>query len=163
MKRTIFIGQAMPKVKRHPYDWPTLSAWLFSIGITNGQIRKNFFYSALVDYFPGLAKGSHRVPTKEEIEKEKIRLERTINDFNPQVVVPIGKLSLSYCIGEDVKLLKDYIGKTFTLNPYGLMKNDILVIPLPHPSGASTWRHQEGNKKLLQKALNLLKENIANS
>lgn len=122
MKRTIFIGQAMPRVKRYPHDWPSLNTWLFSIGVSDGQIRKNFFYSALVDYFPGLARGSHRVPTKEEIEKEKIRLRRTINDFDPQVVVPIGKLSLAYCIGEDVKLLKDYIGKTFLLKPYGLAK-----------------------------------------
>lgn len=60
MRRVIFIGQAMPRVKRHPHDWPSLNKWLYSIGITDDQIKNNFCYSALVDYFPGSNGKSHK-------------------------------------------------------------------------------------------------------
>ncbi len=160
MKRVIFIGQAMPRVKRNPHDWPTLNAWLYSIGITEDHMKQNFLYSALVDYFPGSKNGSHLVPTKEEILKEKKRLGKTIKDFNPDLVVTIGKLSLANCLNCEINLLGDYIGKTFTQNPYNLYDQELLIIPLPHPSGASTWRHNSENKKLLQKALKILQKEI---
>lgn len=160
MKRVVFIGQAMPRVKRHPHDWQTLNTWLYSIGITQNQIENNFLYSALVDYFPGAKNGSHLIPTEEEIEKERPRLAKTIKEFNPDLVVTIGKLSMSHCLRTEVNLLKDFIGKKFEVDPYGLVNKKLTVIPLPHPSGASTWRHNPENKKLLNKALQLLKENI---
>jgi len=34
------------------------------------------------------------------------------------------------------------------------------VIPFPHPSGARLWYKNKENKKLLEKALNLLKDNL---
>jgi len=160
MKRVIFIGQAMPRFKRSSHDWPLLNIWLNSIGITQKQIEKNFLYTALVNYFPGSKNGSHLVPTEEEITKERNRLQETIKKFNPDIIVTIGKLSMSHCLQTEVNLLKDFIGKTFEVDPYGLLNRKIFVIPLPHPSGASTWRHNPDNKKLLTKALNLLKENI---
>lgn len=161
MKRVIFVGQAMPRHKEHLHDWPSLNLWLYSIGITDDQIKNNFFYSALVDYFPGSKKGSHLIPTKDEIEKERERLKNTINKFRPDVVVTIGKLSLTHCLQTKTGLLNEYIGKTFTVDPYGLCGRDLLVIPLPHPSGASTWRHNPKNKKLLMKALSQLKTYIS--
>jgi uracil-DNA glycosylase len=160
MKRIIFIGQAMPRVKRTPHDWPTLNTWLYTIGLTDEQIKSNFLYTALVDYFPGAKNGTHLVPTEEEIQKERKRLQKTIKDFNPEVVVTIGKLSLSHCLQVEVNLLKNFIGKKFEVDPYGLLGKKLPIIPLPHPSGASTWRHNPENKKLLLKALNLLKNYI---
>jgi uracil-DNA glycosylase len=161
MKRTIFIGQAMPRAKKHHHDWPTLNAWLYSIGITLGQIKKIFFYSALVDYFPGAINGSHKVPTSGEIQKERDRLIKTIKDFEPELVVPVGKKSIGYCLDQEFELLKDVIGKTYFVNPYKALDKKILVVPLPHPSGASTWYNQKGNKELLKKALRLLERELA--
>lgn len=160
MKKVIFVGQAMPKVKRTPHDWPTLNAWLYQIGLTDIDIQNNFLYTALVDYFPGSKNGSHLVPTKQEIAKERKRLAKTIKDFNPEIVISIGKLSLSYCLDEDIDLLNKYIGKSFIKDPYNLYASEVLIIPFPHPSGASTWKHKPENKKLLQKALQLLKINL---
>ena len=160
MKRVIFIGQAMPRFKKDLHDWPSLNTWLHSIGIINKDIRKYFFYSALVNYFPGSKNGSHKVPIGDEIKKERKRLAKTIKDFNSQIVVTIGKLSLSHCLQKDVDLLDKFIGKIYTIDPYGLLGREVLVIPFPHPSGASTWYRKTENKKLLDKALNLLKINI---
>lgn len=160
MKRVIFVGQAMPRFKKHLHDWTSLNSWLYSIGITDNQIRENFFYSALVDYFPGAKNGSHRVPSETEINKERTRLKKTIRDFDPHIVVTIGKLSLSHCLNKGVSSLKGYIGQTFKTDPYGLAGKKVMIIPLPHPSGASTWRHKPENKELLEKALEILKTNL---
>lgn len=156
----MFIGQAMPRFKRDPHDWPTLNKWLYSIEFTNKQIRKYFLYSALVNYFPGSTNGSHIVPSAHEIAQEKPRLQKLIRDFNPLVVVPIGKLSLSYCLGIKFKNLSEVIGKSFVADPYNMLNKNIKIVPLPHPSGASTWKHIPKNKILLQKALLILKASL---
>lgn len=162
MKKVLFVGQAMPAVKRHPHHWPSLNVWLYSIGLTDKDIQENFKYTALVNYFPGYQeKGGHKVPTKEETAKESERLKKTITDFNSEVLVTIGKLSLTYCLNRKIDKLDDnYIGKTFNVDPYGMLGKEIIVIPLPHPSGASTWRHKPENKILLQEALNILKRSL---
>ncbi len=161
MKKVLFVGQAMPRVKRNPHDWPTLNVWLYSIGLTQNQIEENFLYSALVDYFPGSTKGgSHLVPTENEIKKERNRLAKTIKDFNPDIVVTIDKLSLSHCLNCEINLLNEFIGKTFEADPYGLFGKKVKIVPLAHPSGASTWKYKPENKKLLDQALGLLKENL---
>lgn len=160
MKRVIFIGQAMPRHKENQHDWKSLNSWLYSVGFTDSQIRKYFYFSALVDYFPGSKNGSHLVPTEAEIEKQRPRLQKTLYDFNPQIVVTVGKHSLSHCLQIKINLLKDFVGKRFKVDPYNLVGKKLLIIPLPHPSGASTWRHIPENKKLLENALHILKRNI---
>src|SRR4030042_2338441 len=160
MKKVIFVGQAMPRYKSNLHDWPSLNSWLYSIGLGNGQIKENFYYSALVDYFPGAKNGSHRVPSSSEIKKERRRLAKTIKDFNPKIVVTIGKLSLSNCLQQKIMLLDKFVGKIFRADPYGLLGRTVIIIPFPHPSGASTWHRKQANKKLLKKALGLLKENL---
>jgi uracil-DNA glycosylase len=160
MSRVIFIGQAMPRFKKHPHDWPSLNSWLYAVGITDKQIKKNFLYSALVDYFPGRKGNAHRIPKDEEIKKERARLKKTVKDFAPDVVVPVGKLSITNCLGTKVPFLSTCVGRTYFINPYGIMDRKAVVIPLPHPSGASVWYQKVENKKLLKKALELLKNSL---
>ncbi len=147
----------MPRHKSHLHDWPSLNAWLNRIGCDQDMIKRHFFYSALVDYFPGIKNGSHRIPSKQEISNEKGRLKKTISEFQPEVVVPIGRLSIAYCLGDKISALSDFIGKSYFADPYGLLGHNLTIIPLPHPSGASTWHHQPSNQALLQQALQTLK------
>lgn len=163
MKKAIFIGQAMPKVERDPYDWPSLNKWLYSIGLSESLIKKNMLYSALVDYFPGSNNGSHITPSREEIAEQRERLKKTINSFRPKIVVPIGRLSISYCLNQKIQPLANNIAKVYKTNPYNLYTKKATIIPLPHPSGASTWVYKNENKKLLDSALSLLKHNIFSS
>ena len=127
------------------------------MGLIDEQIQKHFLYTALVDYFPGSNKGSHIVPTAKEIDDERKRLEQDLVRFNPRLVVPVGKLSISKCLGNSVNKLSDVIGQTYTTDPYRMLDREVVVIPLPHPSGASNWKHQVNNRKLLMRALNILK------
>ena len=160
MSRIVFVGQAMPRVKRNPHDWPTLNVWLYSIGLTDEQIKTNFLYSALVDYFPGSKGSSHIVPSHKDIVNEQKRLKKTVSDFNPEILVPIGSLSIAYCLSEKVRPLTNHIGNIYTANPYGFLDKEIKIIPLPHPSGASTWRHKLEHQSLLKNALDILKANL---
>ncbi len=160
MKRVAFVGQAMPSHKEENNDWPSLNNWLFSIGLTIQEIRENFLYTALVNYFPGAKNGSHLAPTSKQIADDEDRLKKDLLKFKPEIIVTIGKLSLSYCLNQKVGLLKNYIGNIYKTNPYNFFKKEILVIPFPHPSGASLWYKETENKLLLIKALELLKMNI---
>lgn len=160
MKRCLFIGQAMPRHKSHPHDWPTLNLWLNRIGFDQNTISQYFYYSALVDYFPGTKNGGHRVPTEDEISKERNRLKKTILEFKPEVIVPIGRLSIAHCLNDHITALSDLIGKNYFANPYGLLDLNMAIIPLPHPSGASTWYRKPANQILLQQALLTLKTTL---
>jgi uracil-DNA glycosylase len=160
VKRVAFIGQAMPKVKRDKHDWPTLNSWLFQIGLQLEQIQKYFLYTALVDYFPGSKGGSHLIPTPEQIVKDRPRLINDLVRFAPDLVVTIGKLSAENCLGEKLTLLADVVGKNFSIDPFQAFGRPIKVIPLPHPSGASTWKYDKNNQKLLVQALDILKSEL---
>jgi hypothetical protein len=37
---------------------------------------------------------------------------------------------------------------------------DSTVIPLPHPSGASSWIHEDGNSSLVDKAIELIGQEL---
>ena len=151
----------MPAFKRHPHHWPSLNKWLYSIGLTDSDIQGNFKYSAMVDYFPGYKNKSHRIPDEDEIKKEFERLSKTIKEFNPDLIVPIGRISIAHCLDKKSILLDKYIGNEYKAKAYNILDKDIIVIPLPHPSGASTWRYKEKNKVLLERALNRLKDSLS--
>ena len=150
----------MPRAKSHLHDWPSLNRWLYSLSFTDSDIQANFYYSALVDYFPGSLNGSHLVPTPDEISKERPRLKQTLLNFNPDVVVPIGALSISYCLNQKPQPLTSTLGQIYFADPYLLLDKIIPIVPLPHPSGASTWHHSPEHKLLLSNSLNLLLSNI---
>jgi hypothetical protein len=42
-------------------------------------------------------------------------------------------------------------------------RNGVPVVPLPHPSGASSWPHQPGNRERLERALALVRAELAAS
>lgn len=154
MKRILFVGQAPPRTDpSRPFGRTKLYSWLHSIGITDEFIYANCEFGALIDFFPGISKsGGHLVPTPEQIQESRPRLRDLFNKFKPDLVVPIGKLSIENCLQVPAALLTDVIGQEFKVNPYGLYR-EVPVIPLPHPSGASSWVYQPGNSELLTKAL----------
>jgi len=56
----------------------------------------------------------------------------------------VGGRALKRLLG--IPVLTDAIGKSYT-------RRDAIVIPLPHPSGASGWLNDEANRARLGKAL----------
>jgi uracil-DNA glycosylase len=76
--------------------------------------------------------------------------------LQPELLIPVGKLAIEQYL--PVKLLKDVIGQQHVIDVEG---RSVDVIPLPHPSGVSTWHRVEPGKTLLQDALKLIGQHPA--
>ncbi len=160
MSEILLIGQA-PGDKEgdlgRPFAWTagkTLFKWFESIGITEQAFRKQVYMSAVCRCFPGKnPKGGDRVPSKDEISVCSQWINKEIELLQPKLILPVGKLAISQYL--EVDKLIDVIGKQFSSTVNGF---DVEVIPLPHPSGASTWHRMSPGKELLEKALALLSQ-----
>ena len=154
----LLVGQA-PGDKEgglgRPFAWTagkTMFKWFESIGVAEDDFRRQVYMSAVCRCFPGKnPKGGDRVPDKKEIEICSQWLNKEIELLQPKLIIPVGKLAIAQYL--TVNKLVDVIGKKFELNMNGV---DVEMIPLPHPSGASTWHRMSPGKELLAQALDLL-------
>ena len=138
-----------------PFAWTagkTLFKWFESIGVDESAFRQQVYISAVCRCFPGKnPKGGDRVPDKKEIDICSRWLQREIQLLQPRLIIPVGKLAISQYL--PVAKLVDVIGQQFKRTVEGV---DLDLIPLPHPSGASTWHRMSPGIALLEDALNLL-------
>lgn len=144
-----------------PFGWTagkTLFKWFSSIGLEEEDFREKVYMSAVCRCFPGKnPKGSgDRVPDKQEIANCKHWLEKEYQILQPKLVIPVGKLAISQYL--KVNKLVDVVGQQFVIDTPDLQ---IDCIPLPHPSGLSTWFNMEPGKTLLQDALKLIESHRA--
>jgi uracil-DNA glycosylase len=139
-----------------PFAWTAgkmLFRWFTSIGINEEQFRSLCFMAAVCRCFPGKTKqGGDRVPSREEIEQCSGWMKREVELLKPELVIPVGRLAIEQVL--EPAPLADTIGKSFRVKLFG---HECDIIPLPHPSGASTWFKKEPGKTLLAEALSLLK------
>jgi uracil-DNA glycosylase len=154
--RVMLVGQAPgdkePKLGR-PFAWTagkTLFRWFEqTIGLDEETFRSSVYMAAVCRCFPGKKEtGGDRVPDEEEIARCRPWLEREIELLRPALVLPVGKLAISQFI--PCERLDGIIGRTF---PGEMGGHRFDLIPLPHPSGASTWHRREPGKTLLEQAL----------
>ncbi len=163
VSKILLVGQAPgvkePELKR-PFAWTagkTLFNWFASIGLEEDAFRQKVYMSAVCRCFPGKnPKGGDRVPSEEEIKRCSKWVNGEIELLKPQLLIPVGKLAIVQYMSCDK--LVEVIGKQHRLEIAG-RKMD--VIPLPHPSGASTWHRMEPGKTLLQDALQLIAQHPA--
>ncbi len=157
------VGQA-PGVKEgefgKPFAWTagkTLFKWIASIGIEEAEFRQKVFMAAVCRCFPGKnPKGGDRVPNKQEIKQCSQWMNRELDLLQPQLLIPVGKLAIAHFM--PVNKLVDIIGKQHRMDINGQQMD---VIPLPHPSGLSTWFRTEPGKTLLEQALHLIQQHPA--
>lgn len=168
MSKILLIGQA-PGIKerdiRKPFAWTagkTLFKWFKRIGVEEDVFREAVYMTAICRCFPGkkivkgVVKGGDRVPDKDEIARCSNWLQQEVGYLKPELIIPVGKLSISQLMPVDK--LDQIIGKSKQVEFY---KHQVDVIPLPHPSGASTWHQRDPGKSLLIKALALIKKHSA--
>lgn len=161
--KVILIGQA-PGDKEgpagKPFAWTagkTLFKWFDSIGLNEPAFRSRVYMAAVCRCFPGKnPKGGDRVPSQQEIETCSRWMEAEFQLLRPELLIPVGKLAIQQFMRVDK--LVDIIGKKHQI---ALHHQRLDLIPLPHPSGASTWHRTEPGKSLLQDALALLHEHTA--
>lgn len=153
--RAMLVGQAPGVTEvttRLPFTGPAgrrLEGWLDLAGVG----REGIYLSALARCFPGKAKGGgDKVPSRAMISNCRRHLLREFELLRPRVVVPVGGLAIKELLG--VTRLSEAVGGTYE-------RDGVVCVPLPHPSGASTWLNAPENKERLARSLTLLGEAVA--
>lgn len=162
----LLVGQA-PGVKepvlQRPFAWTagkTLFRWFESAAaeVDEARFRERVYFAATCRCFPGKGAkgGGDRVPDSEEIANCAGWLEAEFEILKPKLVLAVGKLAISQFL--EFSKLTEVVGQQLEANRFG-RKFDL--IPLPHPSGASTWHRMEPGKTLTESALRLAVEHPA--
>lgn len=161
VSKILLIGQAPginEKEHQRPFAWTagkTLFRWFSSIGVDEQRFRERAYMSALCRCFPGKnPKGGDRKPSPDEIKTCSQWLNAEIQLLQPELILPVGKMAIEKFLS--FKLLKDVVGRQHTVTLETGAQVDI--IPLPHPSGASTWHVMQPGKTLLADALGTLQK-----
>lgn len=157
--RVMLVGQAPGKVEissRTPFAGragKTLFRWLEEAGLDEATARERIYIAAMTRCFPGAHPSGRgdRVPTKQELELCGSWLDDELKLIRPQLIIPVGKLAIGRFMGDAP--LAEVVGRAHTVMHAG---GTSTAIPLPHPSGASSWIHAPGHKALVSKALRLI-------
>jgi uracil-DNA glycosylase len=158
--RLMIIGQApgiTEKEAGRPFNAGSgtrLFQWLAVAGIEESWFRRTQYMTSVTKCYPGRAKSGNgdRVPSRAEQRLCRPYLDAEIALVNPDVILPVGRLAINLFYPTGMAL-EQVIGTQKQIDGRW-------VIPLPHPSGASRWHQSESNRRLVQKAISLLKEHL---
>lgn len=133
----------------------TLRRWL---GLEGDELYERFYCASVTRCYPGRPASGRgdRTPTPREQDLCAFWRDRELELLRPDLIVTVGGLALRRLLG--IPTLTNAIGKSFTL-PHDL--GDAIVIPLPHPSGASGWLNDATNRARLGKALAHVRRELA--
>jgi uracil-DNA glycosylase len=121
----------------------TLRGWL---RLGEDAFYETFYCASLTRCFPGRAASGRGDRTATAAERalcaewraEELRL------LEPALIVTVGGAAAQALLG--VRRVSECVGKSYVLD-------DAIVVPLPHPSGASGWLNDRTNRARLGKAL----------
>lgn len=158
--RGMLIGQAPGKVETgggKPFAGRagrTLFRWLERAGLDEATARDVLYISAITRCYPGPHPSGRgdRVPSPRERELCSGWLDDELRVIRPALLIPVGRLAIERFLG--ARPLADLVGREHPVTHAG---GRSVAIPLPHPSGASSWIHAPGNGALLDRALVLLR------
>lgn len=162
--RVMLVGQAPGQVEADggkPFAGRagrTLFRWLADAGIDEESARKRIYIAAVTRCYPGPSASGRgdRVPSIEEQHACSGWLENELAIIRPRVIIPVGKLAMARFLPDvplDALIGRAHAARELPRRP--------LVIPLPHPSGASSWIHQGNHPMLLREALRLIEHHVA--
>jgi uracil-DNA glycosylase len=138
----------------------TLFKWLERAGLDEPTAREWLYISAMTRCYPGPHPSGRgdRVPSPAERERCGDWLEEELRIIRPALLIPVGRLAIDRFLG--ARPLADLVGREHAIEYDG---TSCVVVPLPHPSGASSWIHQPGNGALLERALDLIGDRLGTS
>lgn len=164
--RVMLVGQAPGKTEitaQRPFAGragKTLFRWMERAGVDEATVRERIYIAAITRCYPGPSPSGRgdRVPTPREQARCAPWLEAELSIIRPAVVVPVGRLAITRFVGN--RPLDELIGEEHVVRHAG---GESIAIPLPHPSGASSWIHERGHAALLDRALARLQLRLAES
>jgi uracil-DNA glycosylase len=157
--RVMLVGQAPGKVEAGGgrafagRAGNTLFRWLERIGIDEHTARDRIYIAAVTRCYPGPSPSGRgdRVPSPMERENCASWLDDELRLVRPRLLIPVGRLAIERFLPR--LPLEELIGREHRIE---IADRQIVAIPLPHPSGASSWIHQADHGMLLAQALDLI-------
>src|SRR5688500_1688057 len=161
--RVMLIGQAPGKVESEggrPFSGragKTLFRWLARAGIDEPAAREKIYIAAITRCYPGPHPSGRgdRVPTRVEQSGCADWLDDELRIISPDLLIPVGRLAIERFL--PALPLSELIGTRRVVEHVG---GKSLVIPLPHPSGASSWIHEQGHQQLVDRAIMLIAKEL---
>jgi len=156
----LVVGQA-PSISDHRngamYTGPAgkrLLGWLKDAGFCDADFGTQVYLTAITKCFPGrlAGKSTDRAPSATERSNCRPWLDAQIKAVKPQVIILFGKMAIDAFLPGS--LLDQIVGREIILD-------DVVYIPLPHSSGASTWLNAPSRQDLLKTAIGVLKSRRA--
>ena len=128
----------------------TLRRWL---GLEEDEFYAAFHCASVTRCYPGKAASGRgdRTPTPREQELCSFWCDWELRLIGPRLIVPVGGLAVRRLLG--LKSVGECVGQRFE-------RNDAVAIPLPHPSGASSWLNDPANRGRVVKAAALIRDEL---
>jgi len=164
--RIMLIGQApgaAEAVRRLPFQGRSgkiLMGWLIRASFTSEtQVRRQVYMTSITKCFPGKGNGGgDRQPSRPEVDLCRSHLDRQLALLKPDLIILVGGLAHErFLPGRPLDAL---VGRLFDLSGReitGAARARPVLVPLPHPSGASRWLNAMENRALLDRALRRLR------
>ena len=129
----------------------TLRRWL---ELDEDAFYATFFCASVTRCYPGRAPSGRgdRTPSPREQELCQFWRDWELELWRPTLIVTVGGLALRSLLG--LSELTKCIGLRYELD-------GVAVVPLPHPSGASSWPNVPANRKRLDVALELVRAELS--
>jgi len=162
--RAMLVGQAPGKVEAgggRPFAGragQTLFKWLERAGLDEATARETLYIAAVTRCYPGPHPSGRgdRVPSLAERRACGDWLDDELRIIRPPVLVLVGRLAMERFLG--ARPLDELVGREHEVAHAG---GTSVAIPLPHPSGASSWIHAPEHRALLEDSLALLGARLA--
>src|SRR5260370_13997684 len=162
----MLIGQApgaVEAVRRLPFQGRSrkvLMGWLMRAGFSSeAQVRRQVYMSSITKCFPGKGSGGgDRRPSRAEVDLCRPHLDRQLALIKPDLLILVGGLAHErFLPGRPLDTLVGRLFDASGLEVSGRTGARPLLVPLPHPSGASRWLNVVENRALLDRALRQLR------
>jgi len=113
-----------------------------------------FYCASVTRCYPGRAPSGRgdRTPTQGEQELCSFWRDWELRLMRPKLIVPVGGLAIRRLLG--LSGLSECVGRTYE-------HEGAVVVPLPHPSGASGWLNAPENRELVAAAARLVRAELA--
>jgi uracil-DNA glycosylase len=156
-QRAYMLGQApgvVEGLERRPWRGRagrTLRRWL---DLEEDEFYETFYCASVTRCYPGKAPSGRgdRSPTPREQELCAFWRDWELRLIRPHLIVTVGGMAARRLLG--LKNVTECVGRRFE---YG----DATAIPLPHPSGASSWLNNPANRSRVVEAVALIKSELA--
>jgi len=153
-QRAYLFGQAPGVVEgeeRRPWRGragKTLRRWL---ELDEDEFYATFYCASVTRCYPGRARSGRgdRTPTPDEQRLCERWREAELRLLRPKLIVTVGGLAARRLLG--VTSVTESVGRRYDLA-------DAVAIPLPHPSGASSWLNVPENRERVAAAVRVIKD-----